>query len=132
MLADFGALLGLVLLLTIRQSTMVRLPLLQCLFIGALLFGAFCGGLPKRVLSLHWIAIIGGMCCPIYLVHPPLEEVLARNLPMGPRPALPRLTPAPVGLGAAPSSDFGRGVFCGNRKALYAGGLANRTSGSVA
>jgi peptidoglycan/LPS O-acetylase OafA/YrhL len=77
-LADLGALAGLGLLLFIKRSPLIPLDLLRCVLIGAVMYGAFRGNWVRRALQVRWVAIIGGMCYTLYLIHLPLEEMLAR------------------------------------------------------
>ena len=60
-------------------SWRVTLPVLGGVAIGAALHGRYF----TRVLSMRWIAIIGGMCYSIYLLHYPILVVGARILHSG-------------------------------------------------
>jgi peptidoglycan/LPS O-acetylase OafA/YrhL len=84
---DLGALLGLGLLIApLKGLDYVWVDLLRCAAIFLLLAGAMRGNLVKRFLSLPFVAITGGMCYSIYLVHLPSMEVLT-NLMMKHMPA---------------------------------------------
>jgi hypothetical protein len=78
-----------------RKSTWLDIAAIACLFIMAytwtteywknlvfatslfvIFVAAFQGNLFRKFLSTPWVAIIGGMCYTIYLVHLPLMELL--------------------------------------------------------
>jgi peptidoglycan/LPS O-acetylase OafA/YrhL len=53
-----------------------QLVLLPCLFV-CLFCAAFRGPRTRSLLTFRWIAIVGGMCYSIYLLHTPLMAMLA-------------------------------------------------------
>jgi peptidoglycan/LPS O-acetylase OafA/YrhL len=78
LLADLCALAGIVLILLCKKSAIVPLDLLRCIFITGVLYGCLYGKVIRSVMMFRWIAIIGGMCYTIYLIHLPIQEVSTR------------------------------------------------------
>lgn len=52
---------------------LMAVPLMFLIMLGALWGDAF-----KRVLSIGWVSIIGGMCYSIYLLHHPIQDLVLR------------------------------------------------------
>lgn len=76
-------LLGLVSLIGLPCCNLVRAEeltgVLDCLCVFGILLGVLGGQALKRVFSCQWVALIGGMCYSIYLLHLPVLEVLASH-----------------------------------------------------
>jgi len=75
-LADMVGLGSLVALATVQLSpeSPWQSTLKVLLVLGAL-WGMLHGSVSRRVLSIPWISVIGGMCYTIYLIHMPILEV---------------------------------------------------------
>jgi peptidoglycan/LPS O-acetylase OafA/YrhL len=74
--ADLVGLIFLGALLTVLTGRLFAVPVaLKAAAVGLTLWGMLNGVLWRRVLSVPWISVAGGMCYSIYLVHLPLMEV---------------------------------------------------------
>ena len=98
----------------------------------ALGYASFRGTGTRRILSIPWIATIGGMCYSIYLVHYPLFVLMSRWLsPVAQLPSAAALFVAsvvlvPVGAGGR------RGVLRADRTSLHGSRLAGEAPRSAA